>query len=1121
MRTYLPALLLLLVGLPALAQWAPPPEPLEPWQTESLAWVAATHSDNLALAPGVKATSTAKPEFPETVAAQAIDGNPKTEWTTADDHSDLQLAFPAPVQINGISLVRDIASEPPSVSGQGCVFTLGVSSDGQKWDTVFDTGRYGLRVVNWAVLFPEREVRFVRLHVTRLPGRVGEFGVFHADLTQAKQWGWAAPECAYRTPLFLGPHPLSSGYWLGVDLALARGNAEGVVLPQSLVVADGKKLIPTAFGAADPNVPEIGFLAWASSLSFLKGLPVIRPVPGGSPGPLTGPFWLYFGVGPAANVKLSASPAGQPTIAVSSLWRNYLRSKPLALTVEVHAPPDQPFQGKITYSLMPTLPAGDNYRGPVVDLASEPINLPAGGQDKHVFNLSLAQVAAGNYVLLAELWHNGLTAPGPRLPLYLAPVPHPGMTFGLYGMWYGDGNRGYARGCQLAAQLGFTEITGQFWGEDYNFIGDHALRYGLAWNPTIEPIYQANEVVDHNPAAAVMDYWGQPIKAHPSGSYTNPDVVKDTATLAEQWIRQIAAYPGFGGYLQADDDVHMPPNGDYSPSSRALFKEKTGRDVPEPSKQIASQPAAMPAPGLIPDDQPWLQWYLFRCSDIRGNLPRIYEQAKRNVDPSLKMGAVRGAMQFPFFCPEAGEYPPLFDAQYDAPASYAYLYWVRQTEDYICHAALAEMGNRGRGPWMLFDFAGWPGWILEKGGDGRWQLALMKSLQEPQTNGNLYPPGALNKIMWCCLAGGYKRIHLFELPEAGSREDVQGTADEPVLQTWGARARAYGKLMVALQEPVRPVAILTSISTSAFEPGGGLSHSGVTSQVLKDCLREHVPADMIAEEEILAGGLQGRKVLLLPDLRWLRQGVNAAIEKWAAAGGLVLSEAGAPVQPAGSRPVPRAEMAATAGQSMKRDLECDNPLVVAREFDLDGVRYYYLVNLFTDRWSAGLANDPWVAGDNSTFTELYTPRAETAHLRLPVKQVWDVFNNRAYQAGADGTIAVTVGPDDGLFLALYPQSPDKLTLRAPATVKPGAEVTLDLALRTADGKPVTGGVPLQLTVTDPTGAVSEYSQYALATAGAAQVTFRTALNDRPGKWRLAVRSLVGTAAAVAEVTVPG
>jgi len=183
------------------------------------------------------------------------------------------------------------------------------------------------------------------------------------------------------------------------------------------------------------------------------------------------------------------------------------------------------------------------------------------------------------------------------------------------------------------------------------------------------------------------------------------------------------------------------------------------------------------------------------------------------------------------------------------------------------------------------------------------------------------------------------------------------------------------------------------------------------------------------------------------------------------------------------------------------------------------VRYYYLVNLFTDRWSAGLANDPWVTGNNSAFTELYTPRAETAHLRLPAKQVWDVFNNRAYQADADGNIEVTVGPDDGLFLALYPQSPDKLTLRAPATVKPGAEVTLDLTLRTADNKPVTGGVPLQLTVTDPTGAESEYSQYALSTKGAAQITFRTALNDRPGKWKVAVKSLVGNATAGAEVTV--
>ena len=57
-------------------------------------------------------------------------------------------------------------------------------------------------------------------------------------------------------------------------------------------------------------------------------------------------------------------------------------------------------------------------------------------------------------------------------------------------------------------------------------------------------------------------------------------------------------------------------------------------------------------------------------------------------------------------------------------------------------------------------------------------------------------------------------------------------------------------------------------------------------------------------------------------------------------------------------------------------------------------------------------------------------------------------------------------------------------------------------------------MPLRVTVTDPNGADSEYSQYLLATAGKAHVSFRTARNDLPGMWQVRVHGLVGNVDAV-------
>ncbi len=1119
-----------LAMIPFAIHAAPPPDVFVPGTTESLAWLAATQSENLALRPGVQATSPNKPVFGPNVAAAAIDGNPKTEWAAADaGGAVLQLQFPTPVRINGVSLARDISTERPEDSGAAAVFVIETSTDGQSWETVAATGKAAVRVTQWAALFAEREVRFLRMRITAGSGRVGEIGVFHADLNQVGQWGWQVPEAAYRIPL---DRQETTGGECGINLALARGNAEGVILPRSLHVVAGRTVCPTVFVCADPKFPEIGRLAWHEE----------RPTRGG--------HWLYFAVGKAEDAlppatagewsqagfqwhgkTVAGATPGQPLwidgtgggwvipadreglrLAVSTTWDGFLRNKPLTVTAQIANSGEAPFDGQLQLGL-----ARPGQR--TIELDRPTLRVPAGATEKRVSSLDISKVSSGDYLLVAQLVRRGQVLAESQRPVYVGPVPHPGMTFGIYAIPYWNGEVGQAKGIADAAEIGFTEITGQYWGEGYSFQADQGLRRGLLWNPTIEPIYNQNALADKDPSAAVIGPDGKRVSCYPAVCYTHPEVVKRTEAEAEQWLRDIVSVPGFGGYVQADDDVHLADSGCYNASCRDLFKQATGRDVPQADPKTPNHPQVVPPPGLIADDQPWLQWFLFRCSHIRGNVPKIYMRAKNRVDPQIKMGAVRGHMQFPFYTPATGEYPPLFDALYDAPGSYAYLYWVRQTEDYIAHGALAAMGNRGKGRWIAIDFAySWCPWVLEKGGDGRWQLNLNQSL-EGGTGGNLYPPGALNKEIWCVLAGGFNRIHMFELPERGARNGLDGTEDERVLRTWGARVRAYGKLLAALQEPPRPVAILTSISTSAFTDG--LTHSGITASVFKDCLREHVPVDMIAEEEILAGDLATRKVLLCPDLQYLRRSVATAIEQWAANGGIVIAESGAAVQPAGSHAVKRSEMAAAAGRVIHRQLECDNPLVIAREFELDGVRYYYLVNVYTDRWSAGLANDPWVAGDNSIFTELYTPRAQRARLRIPNGSgtAWDVFGNRAYTADADGSLEVTVGGDDGLLLALYPREPDKLAVKSPAKAKAGDEVKVAVNLSAADGSHMRGGVPVHLAVIDPKGAESEYSQNALATGGVAEASFRTAVNDRPGKWRVRAESLVGTAAGETTVRV--
>ncbi|HEY3416018.1 MAG TPA: hypothetical protein VGM23_03945 [Armatimonadota bacterium] len=1105
----------LVAGMPIGALAALPPDLFSPWRTESQAQFLAGRSANLAQAQGVRALSNNKLLPGASPAAQVLDAKLRTEWASADANSELLVIFPASVRVNGISLQRNIQLEHPYDVGIGHRFVVDVSADGKSWEQIAESRE---RITHWAVSFPVRQITQVR--VRGVSGmRIGELGVFLVEKA-ARDLGWADPTAAYRTPIEMAcVRRQASGICsAGANLAGARGNAAGIVLPASIRVAVGYALCPTLYVPGDMKRSESGVLNWSEQPHaagqrwlYFNTVPAAAVTP-----PATTGAWAADGTLEVDNVQLKDAVPGRPMLVddrwvlppsragvrcgITADFDNYLRGKPLAVTAVLENSEKDAFIGTLTFSL-----AG---RG-TVPLLSRPVEIAPGQKLELVPALDISRAAHGDYLLITQLRRENIVYAECRRPVYIAPAARPGMGFGIYSLPYCDGNTGYQKGLRAAAEAGFTEVTGQFWGETYSFIGDQVLRYGMRWSPTIEPIYNQNNLPDTDPTAACTGPDGKRLAWHPNTCYTHPDVVKRTEADAEKWLRQIAAYPAFNNRIFADDDVHLADQGCYNASCRALFKQVTGLEVPETAD--GRLPKIMPPPGIIPDNNAWLQWHLFRCSQVRGNLPKIYMRAKERACPQAKMGAVRGHMQFPFFTPHTGEYPPLFDALYDFPGSYAYLYWVRQNQDYIAHTALARMGNRDKKPALLADFACWPSWILAPQGDGSWGLDLLKSLQTERTGGYLYPPGVMNKEIWCLVAGGCDFIHMFVLPETGGPNDLQGTEQQAVLQRWGNRARTYGPLLTALKEPDRPVAVLASITASAFTDG--LTPGSLAAQVFKDCLHQHVPVDMIAEEEILAGRLSKVKVLLLPNVQYLRRSVYEAIERYMADGGFVIADPAAAVHPTGARLAPMREMAKVAGQLVQGGLTCDNPSVVIREFLHDGVRYYTLVNVWTDRWTPGYGDDPTMQGDSGNFTQPYMPRAQRVTLQLPagVRLAYDVFGNRALRAGADGTLQVTIGGDDGLLLALLPKPVETLRLWCPSRIPAGDKATVALRLLSSDGSPVSGGVPVDIRVIAPDGSESEYSAHVIADGGIARYEFTTAVNDTPGKWTVTARALVGNA----------
>lgn len=1104
----------------------PPPPLVAP--ADSLAWLTSRTSRNLARSPGVEFSSPSESESGG-LPPQAGDGDVTTAWKCKQQNATLQVSFPQPVRINGV--FWECASQHIWAPSSPLRFLIEVSPDGVSWKTV--AGEQSWVAARWATLFPALEVRSIRLTTIftyyHIPVRVGELGVFLFDPVSTPLPDWWNPELKYRSAMDLIPSGRTrEGLTTAlVNLAMAQGVVTGAVLPASLrVVANGRELPAVFIPDADynPQTRQIGWLTWreepdareaAHYLYFntgkreevvpttpvgqwqadgslhieAPGQAVLRNAVPGRPHLLSAdkPSWIV--APPREGLRCSARVG----------FDNFVREKPVAAAVEVANNGANPFTGELRISVVV-----EGRR--TVMLLSRRVSLQPGDSQKSKENLDLQAVASGDCELVAQLLRGAQVFAESRRAIYIAPATPVGMGFGIYSIPTPGGLPGIEEGLRTAATMGFSVLQGQYWGGGYSYLHDRALRYGMLWQPTIEPIYNRNDLAAKDPAMALTGPDGKTIKAHPAACFTHPEVVKQTEAEAEKWLRDLVEFPGFCNRLLADDDVHLPDQACYNESCRSLFKQMTGHDAPMPDAVQQTKP------GILPDDDPWVQWMLFRCSEVRGNLPRIYMRAKNRVCPQAVMGAVRGHMQMPFYTPLSGEYPPLFDAQYDVPGSYAYLYWVRPMQDYIVHGAWASMGNRGKDKWILGDCVRWFPWVLEQQADGARTFNLMKSLQWSDDQLVPYPVGAFRKEMWCMLAAGFNGIAMYEFDENGGPRDIRGTALEREIQSWGKRIERHGSMLKELREPTRPIAVLTSITTTAFE---GWGHPGATAGIFKDCLREHLPVDMIAEEEIAAGGLKGRKALLLPGLNYLRRSVASIIEQYARQGGVVIVEDGAAVPIEGAVRVKRDAMVARAAAAISRDVECDNPRVLLREFECDGVRYYYIVNVYTDRWSPGVKDDPFLQGNNSVFAEPYRPRPENAKLRFPTNAgiVWDVFNNRQLPLDSAGNCSVELGEDDGVLIGLYPLRIARGHVTCEKSAVAGEVVHLTVNLLGATGQRVRGAVPVEIEVDDPRGVKSEYSGFKCVQGGALKCEFRTAKNDLPGTWQVVVKSLVGNVVA--------
>lgn len=273
------------------------------------------------------------------------------------------------------------------------------------------------------------------------------------------------------------------------------------------------------------------------------------------------------------------------------------------------------------------------------------------------------------------------------------------------------------------------------------------------------------------------------------------------------------------------------------------------------------------------------------------------------------------------------------------------------------------------------------------------------------------------------------------------------------------------------------------------------------------------------EESLLAGGLNGAKVLVMADCDVLTESVAQAIRKFQAQGGLIVADA--EVCP-GITPdftlqrfsrtkqanVDRNALQAAAvklrtwlDQNYSRSLDSSNPDVVTRRRVFGTTDYLFAVN---DAREFGT-----YVGNYDLVMEDGLPSQTTLSVARNTGFVYDLLSQQQLNAATEAghlKLPLQLGPCDGRLLMVTQRPIREVTVTAPEVAERGQ--TVDVGIAVTDGESALDAViPVHVKVTDPEGVPGEFTGYYGAADGRLRLSLTFAPNDRSGLWQIHVREL--------------
>lgn len=333
-----------------------------------------------------------------------------------------------------------------------------------------------------------------------------------------------------------------------------------------------------------------------------------------------------------------------------------------------------------------------------------------------------------------------------------------------------------------------------------------------------------------------------------------------------------------------------------------------------------------------------------------------------------------------------------------------------------------------------------------------------------------------------------------------------------------------GNTLRLLQKPVTQIAVLESFTSQVLSGEAGPPQSQPVMIGLWRALEMgHIEADILFEEELLAGGLDGRTCLILPACFFLTRPVHEALREFQQRGGVVIADgslcsgvqadvtlehlsAGGldPILDEDLRELSDELRAACDGAGWSPVAESDDPNVIVHTMRYGETLYVFAIN--NHRRAGGHVGHHGRLRDRGMHATTKISILEDSG------SVYDLTESRMVMtqlsdSGLGCSWTTQLGPGEGRLFMITPRPLLNLNLDVPERASTGGTLRITASLATSSGAPLEAAVPVHVQIRDASGQDVEGTGFYGSTEDGLLVEVPVASNEETGSWNVTVREL--------------